>query len=270
MAMDVRASGARVARTPQFGWLASAGLAARGAIYVIVAILAIELALGAGGKATNQQGALKTLAHQPFGKVLLIVMAIGLAAYALWRLVRAAVGHGREESDDFKERIGALGAGIGYGGLCFTAIKILAGSGGGNSGHPDKAAAGVLGWPAGPWLVGIAGAVVIVIGGDQLLTGFKQKFLEHSKTEQMSPAVRRAFTWLGVFGHVARGIVFALVGWFLIKAAIDFDPHKAIGLDGALAKLRHAGYGPALLGAVAAGLLGFGLYSLADARYRRA
>jgi hypothetical protein len=85
----------------------------------------------------------------------------------------------------------------------------------------------------------------------------------------MSSRVRRAIKWLGTFGHLARMVVFGLVGVFLIKAAIDFNPKKAVGLDGALAKLAHASYGPFLLGLVAAGLVAFGLYSLTDARYRR-
>jgi hypothetical protein len=85
----------------------------------------------------------------------------------------------------------------------------------------------------------------------------------------MTAEVKRAFTVLGVVGHVSRGVVFGLVGWFLLRAAIDFDPDTAVGLDGALAKLAHASYGPLLLGIVAAGLVAFGCYSLADARYRR-
>jgi hypothetical protein len=94
-------------------------------------------------------------------------------------------------------------------------------------------------------------------------------FLATSKTHEMSDAVETPFTALGVVGHIARGIVFALVGWFLIKAAVDYDPNKAIGLDGALRKLAHASYGPVLLGLVAAGFIMFALYSIADARYRK-
>ena len=111
--------------------------------------------------------------------------------------------------------------------------------------------------------------MLIGVAGYQAYKGIKKKFLEDSKTEQMSHGVRRAFTALGVFGHTARAVVFALVGYGLIKAAIDYDPDKAIGLDGALRKLANASYGPWLLGLVAAGLVGFAAYSVADARYRR-
>jgi hypothetical protein len=264
-----RPQGERIARTPQLEWLARAGLTARGLVYVIIGVLAVKLALGDGGKATNQQGALQTIAKQPFGKVLLVLVAIGLAGYAIWRLLRAAIGHGPEGRDDAKDRVSGLVSGIAYAALCATAVKIVAGSGGGNGGHPDKAAGGVLDWPAGTWLVAIAGLIVVGVGLDQGRKGIKRDFLEDSKTEEMSHRVRKAFTALGVFGHLARMVVFALIGWFLIKAALDYDPHKAVGLDGALAKLSQASFGPVALGLVAAGLIGFGVYSIADARYRR-
>jgi fumarate reductase subunit D len=266
---EARVGGEKVARSSGFEWLARAGFVARGLIYGIIGILAIKLALGAGGKTTNQQGALKTIARQPFGKVLLILVAIGLAGYALWRLLHALLGHGPENSDTTFERVAAFGSGIVYAGLCVIAVEILLGSGGGSSGNSQKTAAGVFGWPAGTWLVGIAGAVLIGVGLYQGYRGITKDFLKDSKTEEMSPGIRKWVEWIGTFGHLARMVVFGLVGVFLIKAAIDYNPNKAEGLDGALAKLAHASYGPFLLGIVAAGLIAFGIYSLSDARYRR-
>jgi hypothetical protein len=269
-ARKAKAGGEKVARSRGFEWLARSGFVARGLIYGIIGILAIKLAVGAGGSTTNQQGALKTIAHQPFGKVLLILVAIGLGGYAIWRLVRALLGHGPEDSDDKFERVAALGSGIVYAGLCLVAIEILLGSGSSSgSGNTQKTASGVFGWPAGVWLVGIAGAVLIGIGLYQGYRGLSKDFLKDSKTEEMSPGVRNWIEWIGTFGHLARMVVFVLVGVFLIKAAIDYNPNKAVGLDGALAKIVHASYGPFLLGLVAAGLIAFGVYSLSDARYRR-
>jgi hypothetical protein len=263
-----QSAGDDIARKPQFEWLARAGLVARGVIYAIVGVLAIELALGEGGKTTNQQGALQTIAKQPFGKVLLVLMIVGLAGYAIWRLVRAAIGHGPEAADDTKERIAGLASGIAYAMLCVTAVSILVGSGGG-SGSPDQTTGGVLGWPGGQLLVGLAGLIIIGVGLEQGYRGIKKSFLEKSKTEEMSERVKRAFTALGVFGHLARMVVFVLIGYFLLRAAIDFDPDEAVSLDGALAALAKASYGPLLLGIVAAGLIGFAAYSIADARYRK-
>jgi hypothetical protein len=266
---EARAKGSDIARTRTFEWLARAGLAARGVIYAIIGLLAIELALGEGGATTNQNGALHTIAKQPFGKVLMILMAIGLAGYAIWRLVRAALGHGAETSDDTKDRIDSLASGIGYGALCITAVSIVLGSGGGGSGSPDKATGGVLGWPAGQVLVAILGLIVIGVGLQQGYKGIKKTFLEDTRTEQMAQSVKRGYTALGVFGHLARMVVFVLIGYFFIRAAIDFDPDKAASLDGALAALGQASYGPVLLGIVAVGLMGFAAYSIADARYRK-
>jgi hypothetical protein len=262
--------GEKVARSGGFEWLARAGFVARGLIYGIIGILAIKLAIGTGGTITNQQGALKTIAHQPFGKVLLILVAIGLAGYAVWRLVHAFLGHGPEDSDSGFDRVAACGSGIVYLGLCAIAVEILLGSGSsGGSGNAQKTTAGVFGWPGGTWLVGIAGAVLIGIGLYQGYRGLSKEFLKDSKTEQMSARVRNWIEWIGSFGHLARMVVFGLVGVFLIKAAVEYKPNKAVGLDGALAKIAHASYGPFLLGIVAAGLIAFGVYSLSDARYRR-
>jgi Domain of Unknown Function (DUF1206) len=267
---DVQKGGEKVARSRGFEWLARLGFVSRGLIYGVVGILAIKLAAGAGGTTTNQQGAMETIARQPFGKVLLILVAIGLAGYALWRLVRALLGHGPEGSDSRLDRAAALGSGIVYAGLCAIAVEILLGSSStGGSGSAPKTTAGVFGWPAGTWLVGAAGGVLIGIGLYQGYRGLSKDFLEDSKTEEMGPWARRWIEWIGSFGHLARMVVFGLVGVFLIKAAVEFDPNKAVGLDGALAKVAHASYGPFLLGLLAAGLIAFGVHSLSDARYRR-
>jgi hypothetical protein len=153
-AIEVKHGAEGVVRSRGFEWFARSGFVARGLIYGIIGILAVKLALGAGGKTTNQQGALKTIAHQPFGKVLLVLVAVGLAGYALWRITRAALGHGREASDSGIERVAALASGVVYAGLCAIAVEILVGAGSGGSAGAKKATGGVFGWPGGQWLVG--------------------------------------------------------------------------------------------------------------------
>lgn len=262
--------GEELAHAKTLGWLARAGLVARGVVYGIIGLLALKLALGDGGKATNQEGALQTIAHQSFGELLLVLVAIGLGGYALWRLVRAAVGHGAEQRDSTFDRISALDSGIAYGILCITAIGILTSSGGGGgSGSPKSTTGGVLDWTGGTLIVGIAGAILVGVALYQLYEGLAKKFLDDAKTGEMSEGVEKAYTALGMFGIVARAVIFALIGYGLIKAAVDYNPKEAIGLDGALRELAHASYGPLLLGLVAAGLIGFGLYSIVDARYRK-
>lgn len=264
----VRSGGEKVVRNDGFEWLSRAGFVARGIVYVLVGVLAIKLALGSGDTNASQQGAMRTIAAQPLGNVLLILVAIGLGGYAIWRLVRAIVGHGPEGSDSGVERVAAFASGVVYAGLCAIAVEILLGSGSG-SGSAQKPTAGVLGWPAGTWLVGIAGAVLIGIGLYQGYRGVSRDFLEESKTEQMGPGTRRWIAAIGMVGHLARMLVFCLIGAFLIDAAVNANPSKAVGLDGALAKVDHTSYGPLLLSLVAAGLVAFGVYSLSDARFRR-
>jgi hypothetical protein len=264
-----RRAGNGFVRSRGFEVAARAGLVARGAVYAIIGVLAFKLAIGEGGKVTNQQGAFHTLAHQPFGKLLLTLVAIGLGGYALWRFFRAALGHGPEGSDKGFDRIAAAGSGIVYAVLCSVAVQILTGSGSSSSGDATKTTSGVLGWPGGVWIIGIAGVVMVGIGLYQGYRGITQSFLNDSKTEEMSPAVRRWIGRIGTVGHLARTVVFVLVGVFLVKAAVDYNPSAAVGLDGALAKLVHGPYGSYLLGIVAAGLVAFAFYSLSDARYRR-
>jgi hypothetical protein len=261
--------GNAIVRRPEFEWLARVGLVARGVSYAVIGVLALKLAVGLGGKTTDQQGALKTIAQQPFGRTLLIALAVGLACYAAWRLLRAAIGRGTQQHDSAGDRIAGVVAGIGYGALAVTAVKIVAGAGSGSSSNPKQATGGVLDWPAGRVIVAVVGLILIGVALQQGYMGLSRKFLEDSKTEEMSQAVKRGFTALGVLGHLARTVVFGLVGYGLIKAAIDYNPRQAIGLDGALVELSRNSYGPVLLGVVAAGFIAFALYSMADARYRR-
>jgi hypothetical protein len=264
---SARVAGEAVVRSTGFEWLSRAGFVARGLIYFIIGLLALRLALGLGGRLTDQQGALHTVANQPFGKFLLVLVAVGLGGYALWRFVRAAVGHGPEGTDSRFDRVAALASGVVYLGLCIIAVRILTSSGG--STNPHRTTAGVFGWPAGTWIVGAAGLILIGVGLYQGYRGVTKDFLADSKTEEMTPAVRKWIGRIGLIGYLARMVVFTLVGVFLVKAAAEYDPREAVGLDGALAKLLHHAYGPLLLGIVAAGLIAFAAYSISDARFRR-
>ncbi len=251
-----------------YAWVARAGLLAKGVSFGIVGALAVKLATGHGGQATSREGALHALARETFGEVVLILLAIGFAAYALWRLVEAIAAGGDEKK--WAKRAGSLGRAAIYAALAYSAVKILAGDGGGGSQNQraHETAATLLSWPAGTWLVGIAGAIVIGVGLWNAYRGLSRKFEEKWRTGEMGGAAR---TWggrAGVVGHLARGVVFTLIGAFVIRAAVQYDPKEAIGLDGALQKLAAAAYGPYLLGLTAAGLIAYGLYCLVDARYR--
>jgi Domain of Unknown Function (DUF1206) len=268
-AVEARTAGEGFVHSRVFAILSRGGFVARGLVYGIIGVLALELALGQGGKITNQQGALHSIEQHSFGHLLLAAVAVGLGGYSLWRLFRAALGHGPEGADSGLERLGALGSGIVYALFCVFAVQILTSSSGGGSGNAKKTANDVFGWPGGRWLVGIAGLVMLGVAVYQFIRGARQKFLDDSNTQNMSPTVKKWFTAVGTVGHLARAVVFGLVGVFLVKASIDYKADEAVGLDGALAKLYNGAYGSWLLGAVAAGLVAFAAFSITEARYRR-
>jgi hypothetical protein len=258
------------------GWyaaLARTGLVAKGLSYGFVGVLAAKLALGDGGQATSRQGALKQVAQHPFGKYLLIALAIGFAAYALWRFVQAFAERSGADAGKAKvwaKRAAYVGRGLVYAGLTYSTVRIVSGAGGSQSqnARAHKSTAMVLSWPAGRWIVGAAGLVLVGVAFWNLYRGFTRKFEDRWRFGRLSPTVRRWGGRAGVLGHVARFVVFGLIGVFITKAAIDYNPKDAIGLDGALQKLEHASYGPDLLGLTAAGLIAYGVYCLVDARLR--
>lgn len=258
------------------GWyavVARTGLVAKGLSFGLVGALAIKLAIGSGGEATSREGALAQLSHHAFGKVALIALVIGFAAYALWRFVQAAAESPDEEDGKAKvwgKRAGYVGRGLIYAALAYSTVRILAGGGQSESQNEraHKSAAMVLGWPAGRVIVVAAGLAIVGVGLWNLYRGLATKFDDKWRAGELSPAVRKWGTRVGVVGHVARFVVFGLVGVFLVKAALDYKPKDAIGIDGALQKLAHASYGPWLLGLTAAGLVAYGVYCLVDARLR--
>jgi Domain of Unknown Function (DUF1206) len=268
---SVRGEAARTANSPWFERLARAGMAAKGAIFGIIGVLAVEVAIGAGGKTTNQQGALRTLSDESYGTPLLIVLAIGLAGYALWRFAQAALD--REAKGDGAKgvgtRIGYAVSGAVYGALCYSAVTIILGSSSSSSGGAKKPTADVLGVTGGREIVIALGLILIGVGLYNGWQGIKQSFMKKMKRHEMRPAEQRWVARIGSFGLLARMVVFGIIGVFAIEAAVTYDPQKAVGLDGALQRLAGHAYGAFLLGVVAAGLVAYGVYCVAQARYRR-
>lgn len=262
-----------VERARPFRWLVRCGFLARGLTYGVVGALAIALAsgLGTAGTAPDQQGALALVAQAPLGFVALAASAAGLFAYAMWKLSQAFRGRGPEGggSPSGFDRVGNAAGGVAYLIFCGVAVRILFGSGGGQSGAPKHAAAGVLGWPAGPWLVGAAGVGLIGVSAYQIYDALAGHFTSEIKTEQMDATERNLFCVIGRIGLVARALVFVVCGYFLARTAITFDPRSAVGVDGALARLHHQALGPWIVGLVGLGLVVFAGFSLYEARYRR-
>jgi hypothetical protein len=240
-------------------------------VYGVVGVIAIAIALGDRPQSADRTGALKTVAQNGFGRVLVVLAAIGFAGYALWRLTEAIWGHQDEDgAKKVVKRLGSFGRTALYGFFAYSAVKVAIGAKASGSNKTSKEwTARLMGQPFGRFLVIAAGVVFIGAGAWWAWRGVKTKFEKKLKVEEMSPAVRSVVEKVGLFGHVARGIVFALIGVFLVRAAVNFDPKQAQGLDGSLRELAAHSWGSVALFAVALGLIAFGLYSFAEARYRR-
>ncbi len=267
------ADAAQAERSRPFRWLVRTGFLARGLTYGVVGGLAIALACGAGtdGTQPDQQGALALVARAPLGFAVVTVIAAGLLAYAGWKLTQAIRGRGPEGGGGptVRERIANGTGGVAYLAFCGVAIQILAGGGGGSSGAPKRAAAGVLGWPGGPWIVGATGIGLLAIAAYQTYEAAAGHFTDEIKTDEMEPAERRLFVRVARVGLISRALVFAVCGYFLARTAITFDPANAVGVDGALARLHRQEFGPVIVGAIGAGLIVFAGFSTFEARYRR-
>jgi Domain of Unknown Function (DUF1206) len=257
----------RHARGPWAERLGRFGFAAKGVLYGVVALIAAQVAVGEKGRPEDKKGALQLVAEQPLGEILLGILAAGLGGYALWRLIEAALGPKDEDgAKALGKRLVSLVKGVVYAGLCAAAIGILAGSGTGGSGSEKKAAGTLLELPAGVWLVTAVGLGLVVVGLFNGYRGVTLKFCDDLRS--MGATEERWVKRIGVVGHLARLVVFGLIGVFLVKAALEYDPDEAVGLDGALLELVRQPLGPYLLGLVAFGLFAYGLFCLIEARYR--
>jgi hypothetical protein len=248
------------------------GHMANGVVYLVIGLLAIQTAFSRGGKLTTSQGALYTIAKQPFGFLLLSVLVIGLIGYACWQLVRTVfdpenMGH---QLKGIFTRIGYLFMASIYIGMCTSAIRILLRARVHTSGeHYQTWSAKMLAQPFGQTSITIMGVIILIFGVGQVIWGLAGGFQKQLKKNEMTRKEWRYVEYIGKFGMSARGAVFGIVGIFLIRTAIQADPDETKGLDGALAEVAQQPFGSVLLAIVAAGLIAYGVYMFAEARYKR-
>jgi hypothetical protein len=252
-------------------WLnraARLGFLAKGLVYTLIGVLAFQVAMGDQQRA-DQKGALQAIASKPGGSVVLWLMVLGFLAYAGWRFSEAAFGR-RDETDEKKrtaKRLGSAVNGAIYLSFAVLAFRTVTSSSSSSSGADITAK--VLAWPGGQAIVVIAGLVIMVVAVALAWRGLKTDFEKHLNTGRMSRTTFTAVRRLGQVGYIARGAVFFLIGILVVKAAMDHQPGKAQGFDVALRSLAGAPFGQVLLIAAALGLICFGAYCVAEARYRR-
>ncbi|NMG09716.1 DUF1206 domain-containing protein [Brasilonema sp. UFV-L1] len=252
--------------------LARFGYISKGVVYAIVGLLAAQAAFGSGGKTTDTEGALQEIVNQPFGEFLLALVAVGLIGYVILRFVQAIKDpeHKGTDAKGLVQRIGYAINGFIYAGIALSAVQIILGSdSGGNSNSRQDWTARLLSEPFGQWLVGAVGALTIGLGFYEFYQAFSSKFKRQLNLSELDDSQRKLVMAISRFGLVARGIVFCIIGWFLIQAATLSDASQAGGLAEALQTLAKQPLGPWLLGIVALGLVAYGVYMVIQARYRQ-
>ena len=246
------------------------GWAAKGVVYVTLAYLVLQMAFGQAPQQASTTGALRYIAQTAPGKIGLIVVGVGLLAFAVGRVLEVTTLAGPQIETKDKVMAGVLA--FLYASLALTAFSIVGlassrSSGGG--GGSQQGSAFLLGLPAGRWIVALVGLAVIAFGAKQAYEGVQQKFLGTLRTGAMSPGLRSATPKIGTAAYVTKGAVLALLGWFFLQSAITYDPSQARGLDAALQQVATQTWGQVVLTLVAIGLLAYGVFALLESRYRR-
>jgi hypothetical protein len=250
--------------------LARLGYAAKGVVYLIIGVIAAQAAFSPAEQVEGTEGALAAILDKPFGRVLLGIVALGLAGFVVWRAVQAIMDpeHHGGGAKRAVVRAGYALSALLYAALTLEAVRMIRGSGG-QGGGTEHWTAAVMEKPFGRIAVGLAGLGILAYGIYQLIKAFKSDDLDKRlNLEGSAVATRRRVVALARAGTAARGVVFGIIGWLVIKSALQYDPAEAKGLQGALVTLREAAFGPYLLGLVALGLIAYGISQLVKARYR--
>jgi Domain of Unknown Function (DUF1206) len=266
----VRSTGRRAATSPGMRWLARAGLAARGVMYVIVGWIAAEVAFHRSSQQADKTGALHEISATPVGGVLLWLLVAGFIGMAVWQLAEAVYGSRGASGRKAGERFAALVRAVAYGVIAYGVLTYALGAGGPQSSDKQSVdlTATLLKYPGGKFLVIAIGLVLIGGGIYVAYQAWREKFRRDLELGQMRARTRRIVEWLGKSGGAARGAVFVTVGVFLIVAAAKSQPQQAKGVDSALRALAQTPLGPWLLVLVAVGLIMFGLFSCCQAKWQ--
>ena len=266
---DPEVIGRRAERSNWLDHVARAGLIAYGVVYLLLAWVCVQLALGDHSEDASPQGALHELAQQPFGKLMVWAVALGMLLLVVWRVIEAAFGHREYDgSTRTRKRLASAGKAIVYAALAVIAIRVAVGSSSSSSKSSRGMTAKVMDLPGGQWIVAAIGLGVIAYGvGVVALHGWQEKFAEDLQTEGKLGWSGAAYLLLGKVGHIAKGAVLAAVGALICYAGVTHEPDQSGGLDQALQKVLEQPFGPYLLLAVGAGIACYGLFSLAQARH---
>ena len=259
----------QIAQNCVFERFARAGYVVSGLLHLTIGYLAIRIALGSGGGNADQSGALAAVAAKPGGVVALWVAALAFLVMALWRLVETALGRSTDPKSqgapsEVLDRAKAFALAVVYLALAYSTFGFARGAGKSTGEQNSGISARLMQTGAGTIALIAAGVIIVAVGGYHIYKGASRNFLGDLKGTS-SDLVRR----LGTVGYVAKGLAIAGAGILVIVAAILTEPNKATGVDGALKTLGAQPYGAALLIAAGLGIITYGLYSFAMARYTK-
>jgi Domain of Unknown Function (DUF1206) len=267
----VGSAGRQAANSRAMSMLARAGLASRGLMYGLIGVIAVQIALGSTHRQADRSGALRLVAATPLGSVILWLLVIGFAGLTLWRLSEALWGAAGPDGHKASQRFIRLCKAVIYGFVTWGILKFALGLGAPASTNKQSRdlTATAFKHAGGQYAVAIAGIIFTGIGLYLAYQAYRERFLRDMRMASASPRTRRVVAWIGKIGGIARGAVFITIGIFLVVAAVDAKPGQAKGIDSALVTLAHTPLGPWLLGAVAVGLVLFGIFSCCEARWRQ-
>jgi hypothetical protein len=269
-------------RHPSLVSTARTGWVAKGVVYILLGVIAVPIALqgaggdsgGSGGGEASQTGAVARVAESPFGRPLLWIVAVGLALYALWRLVSILLP-AENSAKAWLTRAGYGVSALVYLALAWTAVSFArrvggsSGQGQSEDSRVEKVTRDVMEWSGGRWLVGLVGIGIVLIGVFFVIRGIRASFRKELEPGGVGPVRHETIISLGRVGWVGRGLMMMVVGWFVTRAAVRFRPEEAKGIDGALREVTGSTAGSVIVGFVAVTLILYGVFCVISAPRQR-
>jgi len=251
--------------------LARLGYASKAVVYGVIGVFAILSIANRGGTITDTSGALRVLLGQPFGRALLVVLAIGLCGYAVWRILDSIADPDRDGTDaaGATTRIGNAVRGFIYGALGIEAFRLVGGRGGSSGDEAELWTARILEWPLGEFAIGAIGVIVAIYGASEVRDAFRGADDEKVDWAAVRRDIRGRLRKICRFGVGTRGGLIATLGVFLVRAAITHDPSEAAGSRESMVRLSSLIDGPWLPAIIAAGVVAYAVDQIVHARYRR-
>ena len=245
------------------------GIVSKGIVYCILGLLAFLAAIGSGKQNPSKEGAFHLILEQPFGKILLVIVALGLLGYVVWRFIQA-IKDTEEKGDDAKgilKRIGFALSGVIYGVIAYAAADLALGNSSNSGGNKKQLVQRLLDMSFGEVILGIIGLIIIGQAINQIYIAYTGNYKKKIHQENMNAKERVVFEKVGIIGYVSRGIVLGIIGYFVLRAAMASNSSGVKDTEGAFGFINNS-FGPIVFGIVSLGLIAYGIFMFFMAKYR--